>query len=407
MITLSAIVALVVTGWVYALCRLINRLSTLADRLMRLSIVGYAVLVSTPVIFLLGVLALRHIARGWWYVDVAQLMANPVTRVVCIIGVAIVVIDLVRRPIELAIRQRRVGGAAILAEHTVNRAPLLFASATTLRARLAQLLSRVPGNHIAELHVLQYTVRPLSGRVPCRVRIVHISDLHYTASLPDEVGWRVVRAVNALQPDVIAITGDFVNSWRALPKVRDFVAALRSTHGVFYVCGNHDIWEGEERLHTALQAVNAVHVGGRVVPVPCGAGTLYLAGTNRPWRPDHLLHELAALPQDASCVVLSHHPDNVLWLRRVHPALVLSGHTHGGQVALPGLGPLLVPSVRGSSHAAGFIRYDQTLLYVNYGLGVGFPVRILCPPEVACFDLDSAPEDCYHTTYATSTRKMC
>lgn len=391
MITLCFILALVVTGWVYALCRLINRLSTLADRLMRLSIVGYAVLVSAPVLSLLSVLALRHTARGWWHVDVALLIANPLARVVCIVGVAIVVVDLVRRPIELAVRQRRVGSAAVLEEHTINRAPLLYAGATTLRARLAHLLSRVPGNHIAELHVLRYRVRPLSGRVPSPVRIVHISDLHYTASLPDDVGWRAVHAVNTLQPDIIAITGDFVNSWRGLPKVQAFVAALRSTHGVFYVCGNHDIWEGEEHLHAALQAVHCVHVGGRVVPVPCVGGALYLAGTNRPWRADHLLHDLAALPHDACCIVLSHHPDNVLWLRRAHPALVLSGHTHGGQVALPGLGPLLVPSVRGSSHAAGFIRYQQTLLYVNYGLGVGFPVRILCPPEVACFDLDSPP----------------
>lgn len=391
MITLCFIVAVVVTGWVYALCRLINRLSTLADRLMRLSIVGYAVLVCAPVLYLLSVLALRHTARGWWHVDVAQLLANPLARLVCIVGVAIVVIDLVRRPIELAIRQRRVGNAALLEEHTINRAPRLYARATPLRARLSHLLSRVPGNHIAELHVLRYTVRPPSGRVPSRVRIVHISDLHYTASLPDEVVWRAVRAVNALQPHVIAITGDFVNSWHWLPKVRDFVAALRSAHGVFYVCGNHDIWEGEERLHTALQAEHCVHVGGRVVALPCGTGTIYLAGTNRPWRPDHLLRDLAALPHDACCIVLSHHPDNVLWLRRARPALVLSGHTHGGQVALPGLGPLLVPSVRGSSHAAGFIRYDRSLLYINYGLSVAFPVRILCPPEVACFDLESAP----------------
>jgi len=397
MITLLFIVAVVVTGWVYALCRLVNRLSTMADRLVRLSQVGYTVLVCAPLAYLGGVLALQGAARGWWQIDLATLAARPVTLALCAAGAAVVVIDLVRRPVELIIRQRRVGGAAVLIEHHVDRAPLLYATAATLRARLAHLLSRVPGNHIAELHVLRYTVRPLAGRVPCPLRIVHISDMHYTAALPDEVGWRMVRAVNALQPDLIAMTGDFVNSWRGLPHVQAFIAALRAARGMFYVCGNHDIWEGEERLHAALQAVNCVHLGGRVVPVPCDAGTFWLAGTNRPWRSDHLLHELAALPRDACCIVLSHHPDNVLWLRRAHPALVLSGHTHGGQVALPGLGPLLVPSVRGSSHAAGFIRYDQTLLYINYGLGVGFPMRILCPPEIACFDLAPVPENCYHT----------
>jgi len=390
MLTLLGILAVVITGWVYLLCRVINRVSTMADRLVRLSQVGYGVLLGAPLAYAAAAWALRHAAHGWWQVDMTALLAHPALAAAGALGLAVVIIELVRRPLELRMRQRRVGSAAVLVAHTVDRAPRLFAGAAARRARLAHLLSRVPGNHIAELHVLRYRVRPLTGALPGRVRIAHISDLHYTASLPDEVGWRMVRAVNALQPDIIAITGDFINSWRGLPNVQAYLAALRAVRGIYYVCGNHDIWEGEERLHAALRAVNCVHVGGRVAPVCIEGGTLYLAGTNRPWRPDHLARDLATLPPHACCIALSHHPDNVLWLRHARPALVLSGHTHGGQVALPGLGPLLVPSLRGSTHAAGFIRYGQTLLYINYGLGVGFPIRILCPPEVACFDLDYA-----------------
>ncbi|MCX7847646.1 MAG: metallophosphoesterase [bacterium] len=388
MITVLIVIAVAVTGWVYAICRLVNRLSTLADRLVRLSQVGYVVLVSAPLVYALAVMELREYAHGLWGIEMR--LAKQAPRAVSMVGVGVIVVlcELVRRPLELRFRRRRVGKAVELVNHYVEDDRRLYAGSRAWQARVAQMLSYVPGNHITELHVVHYQVHPLAARLPGKFRIVHLSDLHYAGWLPDAVAARIVRVVNELKADVIALTGDYVSTWRGAGKVQELVGSLRARAGVFYVCGNHDIWEGEERVHAMMGAVGCEHVGGRTVAVGVDGGTVYLAGTNRPWRRDQLSEVLRELPVGACCIVLSHHPDNVFWLRRARAALVLSGHTHGGQIALPRLGPLLVPSARGSAHAAGFIRYGETLLYINYGLGVVFPVRILCPPEVACFDLD-------------------
>lgn len=388
MIVLLVIVGVAVLGWTYVLCRAVNRVSTMADRLVRLSQVGYGVLISAPVVYVGLVWWLREFAGGWWGIKAGELAERGWVWCGLWGGVGVVAVELIRRPIELAVRKRRVGGAVTLVEHRVERDASVYAEGRGLMSKVARVLSHVPGNHIAELHVERYRVRLGQGAAGKRVRLVHISDLHYTRWLPEAVGEQVVRAVNDLEADIIAITGDFINARACVERVCKFVARLRARAGVYYVCGNHDIWEGDEELRAGLDSVGCVHIAGRVEAVDVGAAKIYVAGTERPWRRDRLMEQLSMVAARGCCVVLSHHPDNILWLRRARPALVVSGHTHGGQVALPGLGPLLVPSVRGSAHAAGFIRYGETLLFINYGLGVGFPVRLFCPPEIACLELE-------------------
>ena len=377
-----------VVGWLYVLCRLMNRVASLADRFVRLSVVGLVLLAATPAAFAALLWAALPYARGWWGVDRALAARHPAVLWLAAIGWAALLVELVRRRIAAYLRFPTIAARVAFHPAAVENVRHLIRWRDPVRNALSAACARIPGNHLADLHVFSYDIR-FPGLPPQLdgLRIVHLSDLHHSPSLDDRFFRRIVEKANALDADVIAMTGDFTHSTSDAREVAALFAPLRARHGVFFVCGNHDIWHNEKELVRAFHEAGFVHVAGRTAAVEINGTALHVAGTERPWRKDTLAPHLDALPPGAFCLALSHHPDNVRWLRRHRVAFVLSGHTHGGQIALPGLGPLLVPSAYGSRHATGFVPAGDTLLYVNYGLALALPLRVLCPPEIACFVL--------------------
>lgn len=235
-------------------------------------------------------------------------------------------------------------------------------------------------------------------------RIVHVSDLHAGRWQSERRLLALARRINALAPDLIALTGDFATCPGALcseaaftparAMLQAFLAALHAPDGAVAVLGNHDYDCGAERM-SALLARNKVHVLINAVHLIEREGDhLAVAGVDDALEGHPRLKvALDALPDGVAALLLAHEPAfarQSALTRRFF--LQLSGHTHGGQVRLPLLPPPLPPMSR--PYPSGRYEVNGMTLYTSRGIGmVHLPLRFLCPPDLAVFELCAAPRD--------------
>jgi predicted MPP superfamily phosphohydrolase len=223
--------------------------------------------------------------------------------------------------------------------------------------------------------------------------IVQLSDIHLQPFTRPELVQRAVEMSNDLQPDLVVLTGDYV--WRdqeAIFELTPILAGLNARHGVYSVLGNHDLWLDVEVTETAFAEAGLPLLVNQGVQIREGNGSFYLAGMDDGWsgQPDLGL-TLEKAPSGDPIVLLLHEPDLVDEVS-LDPriALQLSGHTHGGQVLIPGQPPIFTPTL-GKKYSQGLFRVNDTWLYTNRGLGViSVPLRMNCPPEVTLLTLTRA-----------------
>ena len=233
-------------------------------------------------------------------------------------------------------------------------------------------------------------VEVLSDRIPPAldgVRIGHLSDLHVRTGVRPRRLESAVAALNALRPDLVALTGDYLClSTRPLP------ALTRALRGLavpaFATLGNHDHWGGARAVVRALRDASVHVLVNASVRLTVGGGTLMLVGLDdvitRHHDPERAFRDVGP-----GALVLSHDPKSVHLVAAHRPALVLSGHTHGGQVFLRRVTPFLAARV-GLPFLAGLFEVDGGHLYVSRGLGAALPVRFNAPTEVTMLTLRSA-----------------
>jgi predicted MPP superfamily phosphohydrolase len=226
------------------------------------------------------------------------------------------------------------------------------------------------------------------------LRIAQLSDFHLGPLVRIEHVRRAVRLANSLEPDVIVVTGDFVSvARRYVGPAVGATAELSARLGVFAVLGNHDFWVAPRMIASLLRRAGVVVLRNETAVVFRDGVTLNLAGVDDMWaRADDLDQALAGVQPGDPIILLSHNPDLAPDAAPRGVSLLLAGHTHGGQVRLPIVGPLVVPSKYGKLWAAGLHRVGSMSLYVNRGVGlIAPPVRFLCPPEVTLLQLRRAP----------------
>jgi predicted MPP superfamily phosphohydrolase len=220
--------------------------------------------------------------------------------------------------------------------------------------------------------------------------LVHVSDVHHGPFVPLSYVRHVVDLANSLSPDFVMLTGDYVSrSARYIAPAIEILGKLDARLGRFAVLGNHDHWESEVESRQALEDTGIILADNTGFWVDKGGARLRICGVGDLWtdRQD-LPSALGDATGDDAVILLSHNPDFAETLDDPRIGVILSGHTHGGQVVLPGFGAPIVPSRYGQKYLHGLVQGPCCQVFISRGVGtVTPPVRFLCQPEIVLITL--------------------
>jgi len=228
-------------------------------------------------------------------------------------------------------------------------------------------------------------------------RIVQISDFHIGTWLNRRRLEEAVHQVNQQHPDLIAITGDFVTyaPERFAQDLIDCLGQLRARDGAFAVLGNHDHWTDPQILRQIFHKTGVIELPNTFQTIRRGPEQLHIAGVDDVMNEKACLPEvLAGLPEEGAAILMAHEPD----FADVSAAsgrfdLQISGHTHGGQILLPRMGPPFLPRF-GRKYPSGLYQINGMVQYTNRGLGTAeLQFRLNCRPEITVFNLHTPTGD--------------
>lgn len=233
------------------------------------------------------------------------------------------------------------------------------------------------------------------------LRVGQISDLHFRPYTGEREIAATVKAVNDAQPDVVVITGDYVTStWLfhigqrtadGIEECAEILKGLRAPLGVYAILGNHDWGTDPDRIADALRGAGITVLRNNAVPIERGNSRLWIAGTDCAFvKQADMEQTLSPIRDDDTVLLLAHEPDFADYAARYRVDLQLSGHSHGGQIVAPWIGPPHLPRL-GRKYVRGKYNVGNMELYTNRGIGVvGLPMRYQASPEVTVVQLNSA-----------------
>ena len=230
------------------------------------------------------------------------------------------------------------------------------------------------------------------------LRLAQISDLHMGGWMNAARLQHVVDLILAQEPDILLITGDFLigrdNLDISNQVVSDLIEPLSRLSGSipsFAVLGNHDYWTNVETVRHILVSSGITELTNAVSTFKRGQDSLYVCGVDDIWEGVPRLDDvIAQLSDDSTAILLAHEPDFADTRAATGRFdLQVSGHTHGGQVVLPLVGPPVLPYL-GRKYGSGLYKVGEMFQYTNRGVGMArLPLRINCPPEITLFVLES------------------
>jgi uncharacterized protein len=243
-------------------------------------------------------------------------------------------------------------------------------------------LTRLPWNQVFQVdfaeRILQVPGLPSAWD---GLTILHLSDLHLAGCPDREFYQRVMDECRAWEPDLVALTGDFVDSDYHRRWIVPLLGRLRWKIAPFAILGNHDYWHEPTLIRRRLRRLGIHVLANTWKQIEVRGLPLVVIGHEGPWfRPGP---DLSECPPDVFRLSLSHTPDNIGWARANNIRLMLSGHNHGGQIRLPLIGSIFVPSLYGRRYDCGAFDEPPTILHVVRGLAGKQPLRFNCRPEVA------------------------
>lgn len=254
-------------------------------------------------------------------------------------------------------------------------------------------------------HEIDIVQRPIAiAHLPASFqgyRIAQVSDIHLDEFTEPLFFERVVERVNRLNPDLVLLTGDFITHGsltfiagdHAIRRCAQILTRLEAP--LRYGClGNHDVAFNAPLVTRMLADHGTPLLINRSLPIERNGARLWLCGVDDPGTSHPDLDLAIPSAPDGPVILMAHEPDFADTVT-AHPKghlvdLMLSGHSHGGQIRLPFLGPLVLPPM-GLKYPEGHYTFNHMQLYVNRGIGtVGLPFRLNCPPEITMITLESA-----------------
>jgi predicted MPP superfamily phosphohydrolase len=221
-------------------------------------------------------------------------------------------------------------------------------------------------------------------------KIVYISDIHYGPYFSGDRVRSLVAEINNLNPDLILLGGDYIDTEKVdMAPCFAELKNLKAPLGVYGVLGNHDHWGRAEQTREGLIAAGITPLDNTAVWINSGDGRIKLGGVGDLW---HDSQNLTPTVGDVSVndyvILLSHNPDYAEKIKTDKVDLVLSGHTHGGQITFFGLFAPYTNTRYGQKYVSGLVEAPHTLVYVTKGVGTtSIPVRFFARPEITVLEL--------------------
>jgi len=219
-----------------------------------------------------------------------------------------------------------------------------------------------------------------------KLRIVHLSDLHVHPNMPLEYYQEVIATAEESKPDIAIFTGDFISKIGALPLLEKVLRPI-AKHKTYAVLGNHDYWIDTDGVRKIIRECGLHLLTNESDLMQFGQNKIAVTGYDYPWGTKH--QSISPQEDNILHVVLSHTPDNIYRAAKVSADFVFSGHYHAGQIRIPVIGPLVVPSLYGRRFDHGHFVVKNTNLFVASGVGVADPIiRIFCQPDIFVVDVE-------------------
>ena len=220
------------------------------------------------------------------------------------------------------------------------------------------------------------------------LKILHLSDLHFCGT-PDRLFYNhVMDRCVTWDPDIVALTGDIVDTDRHHRWIVPVLGKLRWKIAAFAILGNHDAWRDDVLVRRRLRKIGMRVLGEGWESLEVRGHSMVVVGHEGPWFPPP---DLGNAPVEGFRLCLSHTPDNIIWTVRNRFDLVLAGHVHGGQIRLPIFGSIFVPSRYSRRYDGGTFQEGATVMHVSRGLAGEVPLRYNCRPEVTLVVLRKNP----------------
>ncbi|MFP4416676.1 MAG: metallophosphoesterase [Chitinivibrionales bacterium] len=277
----------------------------------------------------------------------------------------------------------------------LNRRSLLnrtvFAAGASLLASYPVLIER----YMVQINRYRIPIPRLPSNFE-KFTIVQLTDLHYCFSTPLFHIKKLIQRVNAIARDIVVCTGDYIHEMhthRQIDRIWPLLSTLTAPSGVLSILGNHDHWADENRSLYWLER-SGTSIRHKRRRLERGDQSLWFVGAGDFWE-DHesIDHLMAPIPEDECRIVLAHNPDSADTVYRSRFDLMISGHTHGGQVNIPFYGPPLLP-VKNKDYSCGLKKSTRDFpVFISRGIGWSlYPIRFNCFPEIAVLELSRCEE---------------
>ena len=257
------------------------------------------------------------------------------------------------------------------------------------RSLKARVLLSLPGNQSLHLETTHKSIfLPRLAPELDGLTIAHLSDVHITGDIACAWYDAAIDMTNELQADLIVLSGDLVEEAACWPWLRRTLGRLHAEQGVYYVLGNHDTRIDIALTRKELDDCGLIDLGTHARCIMVRESRVLLTGNELPWikRADdrELSHPWQGVECDESAlrIGVAHSPDQFAWAQQHGIDLLLAGHTHGGQIRIPGLGAIVSPSRFGARYCCGTYYESPTVMHVSRGLAGDTPIRWNCPPEL-------------------------
>lgn len=280
--------------------------------------------------------------------------------------------------------------------HAVERHNLSHVGPVARPSLKNRVLTALPGNQVFQVDVTEKSLalRNLPAELD-GLTIAHLSDLHLTGDIHRDWYREVVRITHELDTDLIVITGDIVEEPECIAWLAETCGQLRARHGVYFVLGNHDTRIDYRITRRELTAAGLIDLGGVWHTLTIRGQDILLAGNELPWitpAADPRAMPTMSTASDAPPLLkicVAHSPDQFPWAKQHGFDLILAGHTHGGQIRFPLVGPIVCPSKFGVRYASGTYHEPPTIMHVSRGLAGDTLIRWNCSPELTRLTLRS------------------